>query len=323
VCLLLSLKRAEYGDEVKGLMNYFDICRAVDTKEFAEAVKGLTWSTNLLYADNEGNIAYWYTGKQPIRVADHDGRSPVPGTGEYEWLGFLPFEDMPHIVNPKRGYLVTRNNKPSKRWPFSSGRGSADMGAEGRVVDHLLKESEKITLKDLVDMFLEASRRSYVAEPLKPHILKAYEERRSIRDPLAYDPRVGEAVEALARWDDCEFEREADQYNFQAVILDEWVGRMMQRLFADRLGPFAPRESAGWPPWPRLSNPTILVQVLEGAEKSMDYLDGREKNVVTLECLKETLSELENRYGTRDISRWTVKVTPLELRQVGDDLWIS
>jgi len=66
---------------------------------------------NVAYADVRGNIGYWCTGRVPIR-AQGKGDVPVPGwTGEYEWIGEVPFEEMPHVLNPQQGYLVTCNHR--------------------------------------------------------------------------------------------------------------------------------------------------------------------------------------------------------------------
>ncbi|MEW5986224.1 MAG: penicillin acylase family protein [Chloroflexota bacterium] len=66
---------------------------------------------NVAYADVEGNIGYWVTGRTPIR-AKGQGTIPAPGaTGEYEWVGEIPFAEMPHTLNPERGYVVTCNHK--------------------------------------------------------------------------------------------------------------------------------------------------------------------------------------------------------------------
>jgi penicillin amidase len=58
----------------------------------------------------EGNIGYQMPGNIPIRKYG-DGRLPVPGwTDEYEWSGYIPFEELPHVINPSEGYIVTANN---------------------------------------------------------------------------------------------------------------------------------------------------------------------------------------------------------------------
>lgn len=65
---------------------------------------------NLLYADTEGNIGYQMPGSIPIRTAG-DGTLPVPGwNGDYEWEGYIPFDELPNTLNPESGWIVTANN---------------------------------------------------------------------------------------------------------------------------------------------------------------------------------------------------------------------
>lgn len=67
-------------------------------------------SQNMLYADTEGNIGYQVPGAIPIR-SQGDGTIPVPGwTGEYEWEGFIPEDELPWVLNPDSGWIVTANN---------------------------------------------------------------------------------------------------------------------------------------------------------------------------------------------------------------------
>ena len=66
---------------------------------------------NIPYADVDGNIGYWVTGKVPVR-AKGQGLTPAPGwTGEYEWVGEVPFEEMPHALNPGQGYVISCNHR--------------------------------------------------------------------------------------------------------------------------------------------------------------------------------------------------------------------
>jgi len=65
---------------------------------------------NFVYADVNGNIGYQTPGSIPIRAANHDGLTPVPGwTDEYEWRGYIPFDELPRIYNPARHYIATAN----------------------------------------------------------------------------------------------------------------------------------------------------------------------------------------------------------------------
>lgn len=85
--------------------------RAENHQSFREALE--LWDIapqNVVYADVVGNIAYHSTGEIPIRAAG-DGRYPVPGwSGEYDWVGLVPFEDLPRVFNPDAGLVVAANN---------------------------------------------------------------------------------------------------------------------------------------------------------------------------------------------------------------------
>ena len=68
-------------------------------------------SLNLLYADIDDNIGHWVTGRVPVRQ-NGDGLSPAPGwTGTHEWVGDIPFNEMPHTLNPQQGYIVSANHR--------------------------------------------------------------------------------------------------------------------------------------------------------------------------------------------------------------------
>jgi penicillin amidase len=85
--------------------------RAQDWNEFREGARYFSVpAQNLVYADVDGNIGYQSPGNIPIRAAG-DGSLPVPGwTSEYEWNGYIPFEQLPFTFNPSEGYIVTANN---------------------------------------------------------------------------------------------------------------------------------------------------------------------------------------------------------------------
>jgi penicillin amidase len=64
---------------------------------------------NTIYADVDGNIGFTIPARIPIR-ASGNGALPVPGdTGEFEWKGYIPFEELPRVLNPTEGVLATAN----------------------------------------------------------------------------------------------------------------------------------------------------------------------------------------------------------------------
>lgn len=99
----------------------FEIDRAHDWSSFrAAAADFAVPSQNMIYADTSGNIGYQTPGEIPIRK-NGDGTWPVPGwTDAYTWTGYIPFDQLPHELNPKAGFIVTANNpiiSPS-RYPY-------------------------------------------------------------------------------------------------------------------------------------------------------------------------------------------------------------
>ncbi|NJM17506.1 MAG: penicillin acylase family protein [Richelia sp. RM2_1_2] len=88
-----------------------EINRAENWSQFRTAASKFDIAAqNLVYADVDGNIGYQMTGKTPIRKQG-DGRYPVAGwNDQYEWIGYIDFEELPYSYNPSRGYIVTANN---------------------------------------------------------------------------------------------------------------------------------------------------------------------------------------------------------------------
>ncbi len=64
---------------------------------------------NTIYADVDGNIGFTIPARIPIR-ANGNGALPVPGaTDDYEWKGYIPFDDLPRVMNPPDGIIATAN----------------------------------------------------------------------------------------------------------------------------------------------------------------------------------------------------------------------
>jgi penicillin amidase len=97
--------------EPGGLANSYNwLGQAKNWKEFREVMKHV-WgpAQNAVYADIDGNIGYVMAARVPIRKKGH-GEVPVPGdTDDYEWTGYIPFDQLPQALNPESGLIVTAN----------------------------------------------------------------------------------------------------------------------------------------------------------------------------------------------------------------------
>ena len=97
--------------EPGGLANTYNrLGKAQNWKEFREIMKNV-WgpAQNAVYADVSGNIGYVMAARVPVRKKGY-GEVPVPGdTDQYEWKGYIPFEQLPQALNPEDGLIVTAN----------------------------------------------------------------------------------------------------------------------------------------------------------------------------------------------------------------------
>ena len=123
---------------------------------------------NLLYADIDGNIAYQSPGKLPIRAEGQLGDFPIPGwLSENDWLGFVPFEELPYTINPSSGYIITANQSvhPEQPWPNYYARGYRAEAIE-RVINQYI--SQKISVEDMEAM--QINNYDYSAAYILPYV---------------------------------------------------------------------------------------------------------------------------------------------------------
>ncbi len=97
--------------EPGGLSNVYSwLGKAQNWEEFRSIMKKV-WgpAQNAVYADVNGNIGYVMAARVPIRKKGH-GEIPSPGdTDDYEWTGYIPFDQLPQALNPDSGLIVTAN----------------------------------------------------------------------------------------------------------------------------------------------------------------------------------------------------------------------
>jgi penicillin amidase len=118
---------ASYLSEMDSVNSIFDLYRARNADDAEKAMSSATMNFNFFYATATDDIGYHYVGRVPLRAGGIDPRFPTPGAPEYEWKGMVPFDEMPHVRNPKGGLVANWNNKPAAWWP------NGDAPAWGRV----------------------------------------------------------------------------------------------------------------------------------------------------------------------------------------------
>jgi penicillin amidase len=176
---------------------FLDIDRARNWADFTAAISHFAGpAQNFVYADIEGNIGYHASGRLPIRPDHCWGDVPSDGaSGECEWQGTIPFEDLPQSFNPPSGMIVSANQNPfppGYRYPVSGNFAPGDRAMEIRT---LLESRAKwqpermLTVqKDVYSAFLH-----FVAK----QVVAAWD---SIKMKPAQPRDVGEAVDLLRGW---------------------------------------------------------------------------------------------------------------------------
>lgn len=114
-------------------------------------------SENMVWADTGGTIGWQVVGKAPIR-RNYSGLVPMSGDGRYEWDGFLPVLELPHEVNPTRGFINTsnENNVPTGYAHVNAvGRDWADRWRADRVAE-VLRDARSLSVADMTALQYDA-----------------------------------------------------------------------------------------------------------------------------------------------------------------------
>lgn len=296
--------------------------------QIMDGLDAFTASYNLTLADDAGDIGYAFTGLQPLRAEGYDHRFAMPGTGEAEWEGFIPAEQMPQVVNPTDGLLVVNQgveSKPVWWWPSSSGQ---QIGRANRVADNrdlILGEPggwDADRLADFDRRLIET--REPFTERFARHIDAAF------RGPL--DEELRAIAPYWRAWRDSGFERSDDNgdghYDQVAAAIfqpDRYYGMSASPLWGElyraTVSPHLPEGQAWGHYFAQLS---LLERVLgRDRDLALDYLDdpatsGRERPADRMrEAIRATLPQLAERYGSDDPADWRIPVTELSFDVAG------
>ena len=108
----LALRWTALDADVIDLETFLGLNRARNWDDFVTALSGYGGPPqNFTYADTAGHIGYYSAGRIPIRKSA-DGSVPHDGTSdEGDWVGFIPFQEMPHEFDPPSGFIVMANQR--------------------------------------------------------------------------------------------------------------------------------------------------------------------------------------------------------------------
>ncbi len=229
-------------------------------------------SNNTVYADDQGNIAYWHGDFMPKRDTKFDWNLPVDGSDPAtEWKGLHTLDEIVHIYNPANGWIQNCNSTPFTAAASSSPDRKAypvymapdAENARGIHADRVLRNETSFTL----DKLITASQDSYLPgfEKLLPSLLEAYDAIAPSNDTVR--TKLLEPIQLLRVWD-----LRYSTTSVPTTLAIYWAQRLRQNVGA--------RVPAG------------LDQL-----SALDFLQTKTSPLERLSALSATLRELQRDFG--------------------------
>ena len=243
---VLALAWAALRPDDRTAEAFYRINRAVDWRSFRAALEDFhSPQQNIFYADRHGTIAFAAPARVPMRRAG-DGRRPVPGwTGEFDWAGMVPFDELPQTVNPPGGRLVNANNRiVDESYPHLI---TADWPNDYRArrIEEELDREPRHSLDGAAALQLDTH--SGGARALLPRLLQLTVPNEATEDALGL----------LEAWD---YHMGHDRP--EPLVFYAWMAALNEVLVADELGPV-------WREFQR-ADPEVLSHILENAPQWCD-----------------------------------------------------
>jgi acyl-homoserine lactone acylase PvdQ len=193
-------------EPVKALTQSYTRTKAKDYKSFRQTMELHTNSSNnTIFADADGDIAYFHGNFIPRRDTSFDWTKPVDGSNPAtEWKGLLSIDETPRLLNPQSGWVYNSNN-----WPWSAAGPSSPKkedfpvyvetggeSARGLHAIRVLQDKKDFTVASLIDAAYD-SYLTWFEKPV-PCLLKAWD------DAAADNPlkaKLAEQIGVLRTWD--------------------------------------------------------------------------------------------------------------------------
>jgi penicillin amidase len=258
----------------------FRINRAQNWDEFREALRD--WDVpaqNFVYADVDGNIGYQAPGHIPIR-ANGDGALPAPGwNDDYQWTGYIPFDELPYAFNPPQGFIATANQPVvGPEYKYVLNANGFDMGYRAARINEMLLAQPKISMGYIAQ--IQGDNQNLGAAEVLPYLFN-----------LTFDdPKEQAAVESLRGWD---LQMHMDSQ--PAAIYASFLRALLNNVFR-------PQTPEGYWPTGGSSNWVMLRNLLPNLRSEWWAASGGRDEALR-RALADGLAALEKDYGA-DMASW-------------------
>ncbi len=266
--------------------------RAGTSAECREALRPWHVPTfSLVFADVDGHIGYHAAGRVPVRKIWERGYRPG-WDPDHQWQGLIPFEGMPQLVDPERGWIATANNRPAPEdFPYPLSGTWADCWRALRI-RQMIEAKDTLSMDDCARMQQDSL--SLRARKVLPDLLAVLR--------ASSNSRIEEAVRKLESWDG-RVEPDSAGAAIYEVFFRHWIDRVSAARF--------PKETAGF----LAAGATGLAAGLLQADADGWFATGQ-RDYEIHEAMTAALGWLNERLGS-DMSQWSWgKIHVLTLRHV-------
>ena len=268
--------------------------------ELEDALRGWASPTlSMVFADVDGDFGYRATGQVPIRA--HEERAYRRGwDSDDAWQGMIPFECMPAVREPERGWVATANNLPARSdFPYPLANMSPT-GYRARRIRQMIESREGHSRADLASMQYDVlSLRAVEAVPALVRILDSG------------DQRLQAAASALRAWD-CRMNTES----VGAAIFEAFQHQWDEAVAAERFSTDAAALAAGDPAAFVAGGIGSLSLRLLADDDVGWFASADERDAALRSAMTRTLDQLAERLGS-DMSTWSWgRLHTLQLRHL-------
>lgn len=209
-------------EPTKELEAILSINKATDWDSFERGLEDFhAPAQSFVFASQDGTIAYKANGRIPIRKTG-DGQLPVPGdSSEYDWEGYIPYDELPRVVNPDEGFIATANNEVvGDEYPYHITKFWAQPYRYERIAE-VLEAGDAFTAEDM--MKLQLDKHNLYAREFLPDLLKSVEAKDE-------DGKYEKVVTVLEDWSKID-----DVDEVAPLIFHKWIKQLPITMFAGEM----------------------------------------------------------------------------------------
>lgn len=302
--IITKFKEADVSDDIEISMRWsghestnellalYRLNKAANWEQFREAVQDFkSMGLNLNYADVQGNIGLQNVGAIPIRSDNSGWEIHEAWTGQHDWLGFVPFEELPFSFNPSDGFLGSANSYQVKNYPYYLSQWYLSPYRVARIHQYG-RSMDQFSMEDHIQMQLDI--KSTMVQQFRGRLMGFISNQKDKLNEIE--------LEALKLMEDWEGSMAVDQS--PPMIFDYLYLKLIKNIFSDEMG------GAFYNKW------LAIRSLVNQAFRNVFYANGspwfddittpdvkESFEDITLLSFHQTIEELADQFGS-DCSEW-------------------